>query len=68
MENIEDYMKDPSVAFEPMPLRKLRAIRLMIHDRTKDMTSAEKTAYCNKKLAEAQKEYGFKVAATAGRG
>jgi len=67
VKNIEDYMKDPSVAFEPMPLRELRAIRLMIHDRTKDMTSAQRTAYYNKRLAEAQEKYGFKVASSARR-
>lgn len=65
MKKLEDYMNDPSVVNELMPLREVHAIRLMIYDRTKDMTPEERTAYYHKRLVEAQKEYGFKVASSA---
>jgi len=45
---LDDYMNDPEVVNEPMPLREIHAIRLMIHDETKSMTPAEHTAYFNK--------------------
>jgi hypothetical protein len=54
-------MNDPSVVNEQMPLREVHAIRLMIYDRTKDMTPAERTAYYNNKAVEAQKKYGFRI-------
>ncbi len=45
MKTIDDYMNDPDIINEPMALREIHAIRLKIYDKTKDMTSAEKTAY-----------------------
>ena len=41
MKKLEDYMKDPTVVNEPMPLREVYAIRLMIYDETKNMTPEE---------------------------
>ena len=61
MKTLSDYMNDPSVVNEQMPLRELHAIRLMIYDRTKDMTPSGRTAYYNNRLVETQKKYGFKV-------
>jgi hypothetical protein len=48
---LDDYMNDPELANEPSALREVHAIRLMIHDETKDMTAAERTAYFRKKAA-----------------
>ena len=42
---LEDYLNDPDLANEPEALREVHAIRLMIHDETKGMTTAEHTAY-----------------------
>ena len=67
MKTLNDYMNDPSVANEPMPLREVYAIRLMLHDRTKDMTPVERTAYYNRRSAEAARKYGFKVVQSAKR-
>ena len=67
MKTLVDYMNDPSVVNEPMPLREVHAIRLMIYDETKDMTPAERTAYYNRSLIEAQEKYGFKVVSSAKR-
>jgi len=52
-------MNDPSVVNMPMPVREVKAIRLMINDETKGMTSSEVTAYYNNGLEETQKKYGF---------
>ena len=53
-------MNDPSVAHLQMPLREVKAIRLMNHDETKDMTPSERVAHVNKSIKEAQEKYGFK--------
>ena len=60
MKTLEHYMDDPSVIHMQMPLREVKAIRLMIHDETKDMTSSEVTAYYNESLDRLQEKYGFK--------
>jgi hypothetical protein len=48
---LDDYLNDPEMADEPSALREVHAIRLMIHDETKDMTAAERTAYFHKRAA-----------------
>ena len=45
---LDDYLNDPELANEPSALREVHAIRLMIYDEIKDMTTAEQTAYYNK--------------------
>ena len=67
MKVLEDYMNDPSISHLQMPLREVKAIRLMIHDETKDMTSSEVTAYYKKGLEDIQTKHGFKfnIAASA---
>ena len=44
---LDDYLNDPDLANEPSALREVHAIRLMIHDEIKGMTTAERTAYYN---------------------
>jgi hypothetical protein len=61
MNRYEKYMNDPEIANEPMPLREVHAIRLMIHDDTKDMTRDERKIYYGKGLEEALEQYHFKV-------
>jgi len=65
VKTLNDYMNDPSVVNEQMPLREIHAIRLMIYDETKDMTSAERTAYYNDSLKEIYGKYGLKVVKSA---
>ena len=60
MKTFDDYMNDPSVVHLQMPLREVKAIRLMIYDETKGMTSSERTAYYNDSIKRAQ-EKGFKL-------
>jgi hypothetical protein len=51
IKTIDDYLNDPDLADEPSALREIHAIRLMIHDETKDMTVAERTAYFHERAA-----------------
>ena len=67
MKTLNDYMNDPSVVSEPMPLREIHAIRLMIYDEIKDMTPAERTAYYNDSLKEIKGKYNLKVVSNARR-
>jgi len=53
-------MNDLSVVHLQMPLREVKAIRLMIHDETKEMTLSEKTAYYNDSIKRAR-EKGFEL-------
>jgi len=67
VKTLDDYMNDPSVVNEPMPLREVHAIRLMIYDETKDMSPAERTAYYNDSLKEIKGKYNLKVVSSAKR-
>ena|GEM_PF-1625926 len=58
MKTLDHYMNDASVISVQMPLREIKAIRLMIYDETKDMTPTEKTVYYNDSVKRA-KEKGF---------
>ena len=68
MKTLNDYMNDPSVVNEPMPLREVHAIRLMIHDETKDMTADERRAYYNNVRKEAEEKYGIQFVSNVRRG
>ena len=59
MKKLEDYMNDPSVINDPMPLREIHAIRLMIYDETKDMTPEERIERTNKIGEAICKKYGL---------
>ena len=48
MKTLNDYMNDPSVAHLQMPLREVKAIRLMVHDEQKNMTRDEIKDYYDK--------------------
>jgi hypothetical protein len=49
---LDEYMNDPDLVNEPATLREIHAIRLMIHDETKGMTTMERTNYFNKKTSD----------------
>jgi hypothetical protein len=61
VKNLEDYMNDASVINEPMPIREVHAIRLMIYDEIKEMSPKEINEYYMKNFEKVQKEYNFKV-------
>ena len=56
---LDDYMNDPDIINEPMPLREIHAIRFMIQDKTKDMTAEEHTAYYNERTKAIFAEMGI---------
>ena len=68
MKTLNDYMNDPSVVNEQMPLREVHAIRLMIYDETKDMSPTDRTAYYNDGLEEICQKYNIKIIKSARRG
>ena len=65
MKTLEDYMNDPAVAHLQMPLREIKAIRLMIHDEQKNMTPEELREHYEKLERRMQEQYGLKFVASA---
>lgn len=60
MTKLDEYMQAPSVVNEPMPLREVHAIRLMIYDDIKGMTPEEVSSYYMRGFEELKKQYNFK--------
>ena len=58
-------MNDPSVAHLQMPLREVKAIRLMIYDEQKDMKSDEIKDYYDQLQKRVEKEYDIKFVTSA---
>ena len=63
----EDYMNDPDIIDEPMPLREVHAARLMIYDETKGMTPKQRAERTNRIAGAIAKKYGLKVVPSADR-
>jgi len=61
---LDDYMNDPDIKNEPMPLKEVHAIRLMIWDEIKDMSPEERKNY-HRTRERIQKKYGLKVISNA---
>lgn len=40
--SLEDYMNDPDIINEPMPLREIHAIRFMLADKNRGLTFEER--------------------------
>lgn len=59
MSKLDKYMNDPDIMNEPMPLREVHAIRLMIQDEIQDMTPKERAAYWKKEDLEVMEKYGL---------
>ncbi|MDR0843446.1 MAG: hypothetical protein LBP68_08520 [Acidobacteriota bacterium] len=59
------FMSDPDLADEPMSLREVHAIRLAIHEKTKNMTPEQRIEYYRKSGEATAKRYGFKITANA---
>ena len=60
-----EYMNDPGIINEPMPLREIHAIRLRIQDETKNMTTDERKAYYTDGLDEICTEYNIRIVPSA---
>ncbi len=59
MNKLDKYMNDPDIINEPLPLREVHAIRLMMQDETRGMTSEEQHAYWRQKTDPIIKEFGL---------
>ena len=62
MSSYLDYMNDPDIINEPMPLREVHAIRLMLYDELKSLTPEEHVRLVNERAKEIIEEYGLKTA------
>ena len=58
---LETYMNAPDIINEPMPLREIHAIRLMIHDETKDMTPEERTSRVSAESSALLRQHGIRL-------
>ena len=65
MKTLEHYMNDPAVAHLQMPLREVKAIRLMIDDEEKDMTAEERREHYQNFKQRMQEQHGLKFVASA---
>ncbi|MDR2089409.1 MAG: hypothetical protein LBP73_08650 [Clostridiales Family XIII bacterium] len=61
MSDLTKYMNDPDIVNEPMPLREVHAIRLMLHDETKHMSPEEHAVFVNAEAQAIIDKYGLKV-------
>jgi hypothetical protein len=59
MKTIEDYMDDPAIADEPLPVREIHAARLLIQDERKGMTVREFSEAAKEDAIAIAKKYGF---------
>ena len=65
MKTLEQYMNDPSVVHMQMPLREVKAIRLMIYDEQKDMTAEELREDSREFKQKMHEQYGLDFVASA---
>ena len=61
MSELLKYMDDPDIINEPLPLREVHAIRLMLRDETKSMTPEEHADYINAQARDIIEKLGLKV-------
>lgn len=64
MNNQDKYYNDPEIVNEPKVLREVHAIRLMIHEETRNMTKKELKNYY-KKGKDIALDHGFKIIKSA---
>ena len=60
MKTYLDYMDEPDIINEPMALREVHAIRLLIQDETKTLTQEQRLERTRNAVAEAEKRLGIK--------
>ena len=61
MNSLIKYINDPDIINEPMPLREVHAIRLMLQDETKHMSPEEHAEFINREAQIIIDQYGLKV-------
>jgi hypothetical protein len=61
MNNYNKYLNDMDIINEPMPMREIHAIRIMLYEQTKNMTPTEHAEYFNTAAQEIIDNYGLQV-------
>ena len=61
MNELAKYMNDIDIINEPLSLRKVHAIRLMLHEETKGMSPEEHADFLNTEAQIIVEKLGFKV-------
>jgi trimethylamine:corrinoid methyltransferase-like protein len=59
MSDYRDYLNDPDIVNEPMPMREIHAIRLMIQDETSEMSQNEQVRRINSNARKVLAEHGI---------
>jgi hypothetical protein len=59
MKTIQDYLNDPAIADEPLPVREIHAARLMIQDERKGMTAREFSQAAEADAIRISQKYGL---------
>ena len=62
---LDNYMHGPDIINEPLPLREIHAIRLMIYDEIKDMTLEQREAYYRHGIQELSQRFNFRIVQNA---
>jgi hypothetical protein len=57
--DLTKYMNDPDIINEPLALRETHAIRMKIHDETKNLSPEERAALANKKAEAIMEKYNL---------
>jgi len=60
MSNLEKYMNDPDIINEPMALREVHAIRLMLHEEKKNLTPEKRAEHTRIVADKIMEKYGLK--------
>jgi hypothetical protein len=60
MNKLEHYMNDPDIVNEPMAMREVHAIRLMIQDEQKGMSVEERMKRTSDSVKAVEDEFGIK--------
>ena len=61
MVKYEKYMDDPDIIDEPMALREVHAIRLMLREEAKNMMPEEHARHVREQTRNVIEKYGLKV-------
>ena len=61
MAKYEKFMDHPDLIDEPMALREVHAIRMMLSEETKNMTPEEHTRHVREQTRNVIEKYGLKV-------
>ena len=60
MKTYLDYVDEPDIIKEPIAMREIHAIRLLIQDEIKDMTPMQRADRTRNAVLEAEKRHGVK--------